>query len=104
MGKGWERASIEFHTRPNRIKRNVSRRDLLLPSGTGWGLFGECMACGVLFALALWFPLAIISLLMGGSQPWFWWTICGAAVGFGPLLFAYATRDLTDFIRSLEEG
>lgn len=104
MAKGWDRASIEFHTRPNRVKRNISRRDLLIPSGTGLALFGECMACGAFLALTLWFPLAMVSILLGGDQPWLWWTIGGASLGFGPLLFAYASWDLKHFIRSLEEG
>ncbi len=104
MAKGWERASIEFNTRPNRVKRNISRRDLLIPSGTGLGLFGECMACGALFALALFFPLGIVAILLGGDQPWFWWTIGGSAPGFGLLIFAYASWDMRHFIRSLQDG
>jgi len=102
MGKGWERASIVFNTRPNRVPRNITRRDLLIPSGTGLALFGECMACGALFALALFFPLGVVSILLGGDQSWFWWTIGGACLAFGPVLFVYARWDLKDFIRSLE--
>ena len=104
MAKGWERASIEANTRPNRVKRIISRRDLMIPSGTGVALFGECMARGALFALALFFPLGAVAILLGGDQPWFWWTIGGASLGIGPLIFAYASWDMKDFICSLEES
>jgi hypothetical protein len=104
MGKGWERASFEFNTRPNRVERNISRRDLLIPSGTGLTLFADCMACGALLGLLFWFPLSLTSFLMGGDQPWLWWTIGGASLGLGLLLFAYARWDLVRFMRSLDES
>jgi hypothetical protein len=31
MPKGWERLSIRANTRPDKLERNISRHDLLIP-------------------------------------------------------------------------
>ena len=103
--KGWERASFEMNTRPNRVERDISRKDLALPSGFGLKLFAECLACGVLVAAGFfWGPLSIVAFALDGHAPWFWPVIGGAALGIALLMFWYVRRDVSDFIDSLDES
>ena len=55
MPKGWDRASLDFNTRPDKIARDVSQVDLMVPTVVGEGrlrLARLCLACGVLRSLS----------------------------------------------------
>src|SRR5213594_341467 len=101
---GWDRASLEMKTRPIRVERDISRRDLMLPSGFGLKLFLECLACGALVGVGFfWGPLSIVAFGLDGQAPWFWPVIGGASLAIALLIFAYVRRDVKDFIGSIDE-
>ena len=101
---GWERASFDWRTKPNRVERDISRSDLILPGGFGLKLFAECLACGLLVGIGfLWGPLTIVAFAQDGHAPWFWPTIGGVSLGAGLLMFAYVRKDVKDFVTSLDE-
>jgi hypothetical protein len=94
-----------MNTRPDRVDRDIGRRDLLLPGGFGVKLFAECLACGVLVAMGfLWGPLTIVAIAHEGHAPWFWPTIGGVSLGVALLMFAYVRWDAKDFMASVDES
>jgi hypothetical protein len=103
--KGWDRASFEMNTRPDRVERDIERSDLLLPSGFGAKLFFECLACGVLVGVGfLWGPLTIVAMAFDGNAPWFWPTIGGFSLVMAFVMFVYVRADVKDVIAELGES
>jgi hypothetical protein len=103
VGKGWDRASFEMNTRPNRVERDVSRKNLMLPKGFGVKLFFECMACGLLVGIGfLWGPLTIVAIGLDGHAPWFWPVIGAVSLGLGLLMFFYVRSDVKDVLSELD--
>jgi hypothetical protein len=102
---GWERASFDMKTRPNRVERHIARPDLMLPAGFGLKLFAECLACGLLVGIGLlWGPLTVVAIGQEGHAPWFWPTIGGVSLGLALSMFVYVRRDVKDVIASIDEG
>ena len=105
MPHGWESASFEMNTKPDRVERDISRKDLALPSGFGPKLFAECLVCGVLVSAGFfWGPLSIVAFALNGHAPWFWPAIGAAAIVITLLMFWYVRRDVGVFIDSLDES
>jgi hypothetical protein len=102
---GWDRASFDMKTRPDKVERDIARSDLLLPSGFGVKLLAECLACGLLVGVGfLWGPLTIVAIGNDGHARWFWPTIGGVSLGVALLMFLYVRRDAKDFIASIDES
>jgi len=102
---GWDRASFEMNTRPIRVERDISRRDLMLPSRFGPALFAECLACGVLVGAGFfWGPLTIAAVMLGGGAPWFWPTMACVCLTIALLMLAYVRHDVKDLIDSIDES
>jgi uncharacterized membrane protein len=92
-------------TRPNRIERDISRTDLMLPAGFGLKLFAECLACGLLVGVGFfWGPLTIVAFGLDGHAPWFWPAIAGASVTIALLMFVYVRRDVRDIVAEIDES
>jgi len=92
-----------MNTRPDRVERDVSRKDLMLPKGFGVKLFLECMACGVLVGVGfLWGPLTIAAIGFDGHAPWFWPLIGVVSLGLGLLMFFYVRSDVKDVLSDLD--
>jgi len=102
---GWDRASFDMNTRPDRVERDISRTDLLLPGGFGVKLLAECLACGALVGVGFfWGPLTIVAIAHDGHAPWFWPTIGGVSLAAALLMFLYVRHDAKDFIASIDES
>ena len=105
MPHGWESASFEMNTRPDKVERDISRKDLMLPSGFGLKLFAECLGCGVLVGVGFLFgPLTIVGFALDGHAPWIWPTIGVVSLCAGLSMFVYVRHDAKDFIASVDEG
>ena len=92
-------------TRPNRVERDISRKELALPSGFGLKLLAECLVCGLLVGIGfLWGPLTIVALAHDGRAPWFWPVIGGVSLAASLLMFAYVRRDVKGFVESIDES
>lgn len=92
--RSWDRASFAVRTRPTRVKREVTRQDLQIPSSTSrLKLFAGCLACGAMISVLYgWFGLTLVTLFFGlGDGPWFWWTMLALGVGSTAVLLAYAS-------------
>ena len=91
----WDRASLDFNVRPNKIVRDISQNDLLIPVGGGNGkLLVLCITCGVMLAaIGLW-PLLMLFELSGyGPGRWLLPIVGIAALGGGIALFVWAILD-----------
>lgn len=105
MPHGWESASFEMNTRPNRAERDIERKDLLMPQGFGLKLFAECLGCGLLVGVGLLFgPLTVVGFALDGHAPWIWPTIGVVSLVAGLSMFAYVRHDVRDFVGSLDES
>jgi len=94
-----------MNTRPNRVPRDISRKDLALPAGFGWKLLAECLACGLLVGLGFfWGPLTVVAFAHDGHAPWFWPTLFGVSIAAALSMFAYVRRDVKDFVESIDES
>jgi hypothetical protein len=104
-GHGWESATFEMKTRPNRVERDIERKDLLMPQGFGLKLFAECLACGLLVGVGFLFgPLTVVGFALDGHAPWIWPTIGVVSLVAGLLMFVYVRHDAKDFVASLDES
>jgi hypothetical protein len=79
--KGWERASIRFHTRPDRVPAFTTPTDFLVP--TGRITFGLISRCGVIaFCCTLFYVLLPLAMFGAWTHlpslgEWLW--VVGAA-------------------------
>lgn len=87
--------SLDFNVRPDKVVRDVSQADLLVPDGErGVRQLGICLACGVMFSLLfVWTPLAMASLLGFVSAAWVYAIVLAVALLGGIGLFGLATWD-----------
>jgi hypothetical protein len=103
MGKGWDRASFEMNTRPDKVERDIERKDLLMPSGFGVKLFAECLACGALVGVGfLWGPLTIVAIGLDRPAPWFWPTIGACSLLIALVMFVFVRRDVKDLVAEID--
>jgi hypothetical protein len=74
MPKGWERLSIQVNTRPNRMERDITRRDLLIPVGRDrLALLGACLVCGICLSVFwVYIPAFLITPFVGQLDGWLW--------------------------------
>ena len=92
----WDRPSLDFNVRPDRIDRDISRVDLLAPVGGGpVRLFAVCLACGVMLSLLfVWTTLGMVAVMGLISARWVYAIVGTVAVVAGLALFAFASWDL----------
>jgi hypothetical protein len=99
MGKGWDRASFDFNVRPDKIARDISRRDLQVPSVVRGGrleLLAMCIACGLMIALLyVWTTLLALTILGVGVGRWFYPIVLGSAAASAVGLFAFSSWDFS---------
>ena len=91
----WDRASLDFNVRPNKVVRDISQKDLLIPLGDGnMKLFVLCMACAVMLAaIGLW-PLLMLFEQSGyGPGRWLLPIVGMAALVGGLALFVWSILD-----------
>jgi hypothetical protein len=97
MSKGWDRASFDFNTRPDKMVRDISQQDLMVPTvigGSRLHLAGICAACGLLLSLLwVWTTLMILSVVGIGPGGWFYPIVAAAAVVFACALYVFSTWD-----------
>lgn len=107
VAKGWDRASLEFNTRPDKAERDVSQQDLLLPMlGTGGKLelLLVSAACGLMLALLwVWTTLLLLTFLGLGVGRWFYPIVFGAALIAAVAIFGFACWDFERNRRWAEE-
>lgn len=91
----WDRASLDFNVRPDKIVRDITQRDLLIPIGGGAPrLFFICLACGaMLSALGLWTLLMMLEITGHGPGRWLLPIVGGTALAVGLALFFFALHD-----------
>ena len=102
--KGWDRASIAFRSRKPYVP-NVSREDLLLPSGPRTiGTLGLCLICAIAMTVLY---VAILLLILGvfvSLGSWDGIVLVGALLTLTALVFfaaSYEDRRLRQFAREL---
>ena len=97
MAKGWDRASLDFNVRPDKIDRDVSQRDLLLPmigNGGKLELLLISAACGLMLAfLWVWTTLLVLTILGHGVGRWFYPLVFGAALVGTVAIFSFGCWD-----------
>lgn len=96
MRELWGRASLEMNTRPIKVTRNISRKDLLIPKGPSMlRMLLLTFAGGVSMAmLYVWPPLMVVVILStAGIGAWFWIAIAIAALVAWMTLFTLAVRE-----------
>ncbi len=94
MSKGWNCASFDFRVRPDKIYRDVSQADLMVPTVVDGGkgkLAALCAACGVMLSLlSVWPALMMLSIMGAGPGRWFYPIVSGAAVFFAVALYVFS--------------
>ena len=107
MAKGWDRASLDRNVRPDKIDRDVSQQDLLLPalgSGGKLELLLISAACGLMLAfLWVWTTLMVLTILGHGVGRWFYPSVFGAAVLAAAAIFSFGCWDFERNRRWAEE-
>jgi hypothetical protein len=97
MAKGWDRASLDFNTRPDKILRDVSQHDLMVPTVVGEGrlrLALLCSGCGIMLSLLwVWTAMMLLSLVDLGPGRWFYPIVAAAAVVLSATLYVFSTWD-----------
>ncbi len=92
----WQRASLEFHTRPNRAPRNVSRSDLTISQGPGsLKMLGLTFVAGAaMTALFVW-PVMMVIAILTNEPPssWFWVPLVTSVVVLWLTLYTFAVRE-----------
>ena len=93
--KGWDRASLDFNVRPDKVVRDISRSDLQVPVGEGkLRVLLLCLACGVMLSLLfVWTTLALFATMGLVSAPWVYAIVASVAVAAGLGLYVFATWD-----------
>ena len=107
MGKGWDRASFDQNVRPDKIERDVSQHDLLLPmigNGGKIQLLLVSAACGLMLAfLWVWTTLMVLTILGHGVGRWFYPLVFGSAFAGAVAIFSFASWDFDRNRRWAEE-
>jgi hypothetical protein len=97
VAKGWNRASLEFTTRPDKVVRDVSQRDLMVPTVVGEGrvrLALMCVACGAMLSvLWVWTALMLLAVADRGIGGWFYPVVGGSAIVLSVALYVFSTWD-----------
>jgi hypothetical protein len=93
--KGWDRASLDFNVRPDKVERDISRADLLVPTNDSrLRLLAICLACGAMISLLfVWTTLAMFALMGLVSARTVYTIVVGAAIVAGLAVFVFATWD-----------
>jgi hypothetical protein len=93
----WDRPSLDMKVRPDKIEMDVSRSDLLIPTGPSVPkMFALTFVAGVsIMILYVFLPLVILALATSTSiaSPWFWGTLALVAVACWLTLFMLAIRE-----------
>lgn len=91
----WDRASLDMNVRPNKVVRDISQKDLMVPAGAGnLKLFLLCMACAVMLSvIGLWTLLMLFELSGFGPGRWLLPIVGIAALVGGLALFAWSISD-----------
>jgi hypothetical protein len=107
VGKGWDRASLDRVVRPDKVERNVSQHDLLIPTLGNGGkleLLLVSAACGLMLAfLWVWTTLLVLTMLGHGVGRWFYPIVFGAAAVGGAAIFTFGCWDFERNRRWAEE-
>lgn len=107
MAKGWDRASLDRNVRPDKIERDFSQQDLLIPtlgSGGKLELLLVSAACGLMLAfLWVWTTLMVLTILGHGVGRLFYPFFFGAAVLAGAAIFSFGCWDFERNRRWAEE-
>jgi hypothetical protein len=87
--KGWERLSIQMNTRPNRMERDITRRDLAVPTNSDrLALLGACLVCGICLSIFwVYLPALLLTPFVGQLDGWLWGTMIVAALGSAVVLY-----------------
>jgi hypothetical protein len=97
MGKGWDRASFDMNTRPDKIYRDIGQEELLVSTAVGGGalkLAGLCFACGLLLAVLWLWPILTIAGILGlGLDLWLYPVITSVGFVAGVALFVFSRWD-----------
>jgi len=93
----WDRPSLDMVVRPDKPKRNVTRRDLLLPTGSPSAkllalTFVGGIAMTVLYVLAPAMAILIVTPVRVPTQ-WFWGGLGITAIILWLALFVLAVRE-----------
>jgi hypothetical protein len=102
----WDRPSLDLKVRPNRLIRNIGRKDLLIPRGPSkLRMLALTLVGGIAMAvLYVWPPLMIVVLVtpvaVGAA---FWLALGVAALVFWLTLFTLAVRESAADRRYAEE-
>ena len=108
MGKGWERASIEFNTRPDKFETDFRPTDLMVPTvidGSLWKLAAMCVACGTMLSLLWLWPILTMAAILGlNAGTWFYPIIAAAALAAAAALFVFSSWDFERVERSGREA
>jgi type IV secretory pathway TrbD component len=103
MPKGWDRVSLDVHTRPVRVERDISREDLLAPAQEGIVLLlAACLACGLMLSLLyVFFPLLLITFAGFDLGAWLMGSVLVGALLSAAFLFVWEIRSRRDFAAEL---
>jgi hypothetical protein len=95
MGKGWDRASFDLNTRPDKMYRDIGQKDLLVPVGGGaLKLAGLCLACGLMLAVLWLWPILTIAGILGlGLDLWLYPLIASVGLLTAVSLFVFSRWD-----------
>jgi hypothetical protein len=97
MSKGWDRASFDFNVRPDKIVRDISQLDLMVPTVVDGGrvkLALLCLASGVLLSLLwVWTTLMLLAIAGHGPGRWFYPIVGCAALAFAVGLYIFSRWD-----------
>ena len=103
MPKGWDRVSLDVHTRPIRVERDISREDLLAPAQDGIALLlAACLACGLMLSLLyVFFPLLLVTFAGFDLGAWLMGAVLVGALLSGAFRFVSEIRSRRDFAAEL---
>jgi hypothetical protein len=96
VGKGWNRASFDFNTRPDKMIRDISQVDLIVPTVARGRvhLALVCLACGAMLSLLwVWTSLWMLEVLGLGLGGWFYPVVAAAALAASVALYVFSTWD-----------
>jgi hypothetical protein len=93
----WDRPSMDMKVRPNKVERDIGRRDLVLVIGPGSPkmLAGTLVAAVGITAMLVW-PLTTVFLILTGlhaPDDWFWGTVGALTLVFWATLYTLAVRE-----------